>query len=102
MPVESNWDINRIEPAIIGGTYSSGSSQNQCDVNNLAGPDNLAVLDDGRVLIGEDTNKHQNNMVWLWNPSVEPVDWEDAGSSEWNGEYDVKYNDFNKIFTNIH
>ena len=91
MPVESNWDINRIEPAIIGGTYSSGSSQNQCDVNNLAGPDNLAVLDDGRVLIGEDTNKHQNNMVWLWNPSVEPVDWEDAGSSEWNGEYDVKF-----------
>jgi hypothetical protein len=41
-------------------------------VNNLAGPDNLLVLDDGRVLVGEDTNKHENNMVWLWEDLSEP------------------------------
>ena len=83
MPVESGWGISRIEPAIVGGPYSSGSSPDQCDANNLAGPDNLAVLDDGRVLVGEDTGKHQNNMVWLWKPPVEPV--------EWDGEYTLKF-----------
>ena len=50
------------------------SAQNQCDINNLAGPDNLVVLDDGRVLIGEDTNKHESNMVWLWGAKTQPVE----------------------------
>ena len=79
MPVEDNWDVNRIEPVIAGGAYSSGS----CDPNRIAGPDNLAVLDDGRVLVAEDTSKHDNNMLWLWEPPVEP--------SEWDGEFDVKF-----------
>jgi PGF-CTERM protein len=63
--------VNRIEPVISGGPYTSSATY-ECDVNNLAGPDNLAVLDDGRVLIGEDTGKHENNMVWLWGSVVEP------------------------------
>ncbi|HIG38871.1 MAG TPA: DUF839 domain-containing protein [Candidatus Poseidoniales archaeon] len=83
MPVEPGWGVSRIEPAIVGGTYSSAASTDQCDANRIAGPDNLAVLNDGRVLIGEDTGKHQNNMVWLWEPPVEPV--------EWDGEYSLKF-----------
>ena len=79
MPVEDDWDVNRIEPVIAGGAYSSGS----CDPNRIAGPDNLAVLDDGRVLVAEDTGKHDNNMLWLWEPPAEP--------SEWDGEFDVKF-----------
>lgn len=69
MPVEFDWDVSRIEPVIVGGTYSSGS----CDPNKIAGPDNLAVLDDGRVLVAEDTGKHDNNMLWLWTPPVDDV-----------------------------
>ena len=83
MPVEIGWDVSRIEPAIVGGTYSSAASADQRDANGIAGPDNLAVLNDGRVLIGEDTGKHQNNMVWLWEPPVGPV--------EWDGEYNLKF-----------
>jgi len=79
MPVGDDWDVNRIEPVIAGGTYSSGS----CDADRIAGPDNLAVLDDGRVLVAEDTGKHDNNMLWLWDPPAEP--------SEWDGEYDVMF-----------
>jgi PGF-CTERM protein len=71
MTMSEQWNVNRIEPAIIGGPYIS-SAQNQCDVNNLAGPDNLLVLDDGRVLVGEDTSKHESNMVWLWEDLSEP------------------------------
>ncbi len=71
MTLDDEWDVNRIEPVISGGPYTSSATY-ECDVNNLAGPDNLLVLDDGRVLIGEDTGKHENNMVWLWESPTEP------------------------------
>jgi PGF-CTERM protein len=77
MSFGNGWDVTRIDPVISGGPYIS-SAQYECDVNNLAGPDNLLVLDDGRLLIGEDTNKHESNMVWLWGEKSEPL--EAAGS----------------------
>jgi PGF-CTERM protein len=72
MTMSEEWNVNRIDPVIIGGPYTS-SAQYECDVNNLAGPDNILVLDDGRVLVGEDTNKHESNMVWLWEDLSEPL-----------------------------
>jgi PGF-CTERM protein len=77
MSFGNGWDVTRIDPVISGGPYIS-SAQYECDVNNLAGPDNLLVLDDGRLLIGEDTNKHESNMVWLWGEKSKPL--EAAGS----------------------
>ena len=65
MTMNTQWNVNRIDPAIVGGPYTASNAY-ECDINNLAGPDNLLVLDDGRVLVGEDTGKHENNMVWLW------------------------------------
>ena len=72
MPVLDDYDIDRIDPLIIGGPYTS-SAQYECDINNLAGPDNLLVLNDGSVLVGEDTRKHEHNTVWLWRKYIEPV-----------------------------
>ncbi len=36
----------------------------------IAEPDNIVVMDDGRVVIGEDTGNmgHENNMIWIYNP----------------------------------
>ncbi len=59
-------DITRMTPALVGGPYHGGLRRNTCDAGNLAGPDNLVVLADGRVLIGEDTKHHENNMMWLF------------------------------------
>lgn len=59
-------DIERMTPALVGGPYHGGLRKNTCDAGNLAGPDNLVVLADGRVLIGEDTRHHENNMMWLF------------------------------------
>ncbi len=67
MTLNDQWNVNRIEPVISGGPYTS-SAEYKCTVNNMAGPDNLVVLDGGQLLIGEDTDKHENNMVWLWQP----------------------------------
>ncbi|WP_435195887.1 alkaline phosphatase PhoX [Natronomonas sp. EA1] len=38
--------------------------------NTIAEPDNLLVMDDGRVVIGEDTGNagHENNMIWVFDP----------------------------------
>ena len=70
MTVAEGWNINRIDPVLSGGPYMS-TAQYKCDVNNLAGPDNLLVLDDGRILVGEDTYHHESNMVWLWGEKIE-------------------------------
>lgn len=69
--LHADFNVTRMEPAVVGGAYDSTLSVNQCDVNGIAQPDNVAVLDDGRVLIGEDTGRHNNNMLWIYNPKGE-------------------------------
>ncbi len=59
-------DVSTMVPAIVGGPYYPDRSVNECNVNNISNPDNLVILNDGRVLIGEDTGNHENNMVWLF------------------------------------
>ncbi|MEW8027167.1 MAG: alkaline phosphatase PhoX [Candidatus Thiodiazotropha sp.] len=59
-------DVKTMVPAIVGGPYYADRSVNECNVNNISNPDNLLILDDGRVLIGEDTGNHENNMVWVF------------------------------------
>ncbi|MDY7082506.1 MAG: hypothetical protein SXQ77_08910, partial [Halobacteria archaeon] len=36
----------------------------------IAEPDNIVVMDDGRVVIGEDSGNagHENNMIWIYSP----------------------------------
>jgi hypothetical protein len=69
MTMNTTWNVNRIDPAIVGGPYTS-SAEYQCNIDNLAGPDNLLVLNDGRVLVGEDTWRHEHNTVWLWQQAI--------------------------------
>lgn len=59
-------DTTRMEPAIVGAKYDKSNKANSCGTDGLSNPDNLVVLDDGRVLIGEDTSKHENNMIWVF------------------------------------
>ena len=38
---------------------------NKCAVEGISNPDNVTYLDGSDILvIGEDTSKHENNMVW--------------------------------------
>ncbi len=71
--LHADYNVSRMEPVVIGGAYNSegDADGNRCDVNAIANPDNLVVLDDGRVLIGEDTSKHVNNALWIYNPEGE-------------------------------
>ncbi|MDF2178072.1 DUF839 domain-containing protein [Aliiglaciecola sp. CAU 1673] len=68
-----DYNVTRMDPVVVGGAYNSQGDEhgNRCDVNGISNPDNLAVLDDGRVLIGEDTSNHTNNAMWIYNPKGE-------------------------------
>jgi secreted PhoX family phosphatase len=73
MPLLSGADAystNRIEPVVMGSTYRSTlDGALRCDVNALSQPDNVIVLDDGRLIIGED-GFQENNTLWMYDPSV--------------------------------
>ncbi len=71
--LHADYDVTRMEPVVVGGAYNSAGDAdgNRCDVNGISNPDNLEVLDDGRVLIGEDTSNHVNNTLWIYNPEGE-------------------------------
>jgi secreted PhoX family phosphatase len=69
--LEASYDIARIEPVIMGGTYrSSLTGAERCDVNQLSQPDNVLVMKDGRVLIGED-GFQENNTLWMYDPKAD-------------------------------
>lgn len=70
MRLSDTFDIARMEPAIVGGPYDASATVNNCSADNISEPDNLLVLRDGRVLIGEDTGEHENNMLWLFDPDA--------------------------------
>ena len=68
--LHADYNVTRMEPVVVGGAYD-GAAANRCAVDSIANPDNIEVLDDGRVLIGEDTSNHVNNMLWVYNPKGE-------------------------------
>lgn len=68
MKLDADYNVSRMEPAVVGGPYNGAATVNQCSVNSISSPDNLVVLNDGRVIIGEDTGRHENNMMWVYNP----------------------------------
>lgn len=67
--LHADFNVNRMEPVVVGGAYNADG--NKCDVEAISNPDNLAVMDDGRVFIGEGTSKHVNNALWMYNPNGE-------------------------------
>jgi len=66
MRLDANYNVSMMTPIVAGGAYDEANEANACDINGVSNPDNLLVLDNGDVLIGEDTSKHENNAMWLW------------------------------------
>lgn len=70
MKLDANYNVSMMVPVVAGGAYDENNAANACDVNAISNPDNLVVLDNGDVLIGEDTGNHENNAMWLWKASA--------------------------------
>lgn len=68
--IEANYNLERIEPVVMGGSYrSSLTGAERCDVNQLSQPDNVIVMRDGRIIIGED-GFQENNTLWMYDPKT--------------------------------
>lgn len=66
-----DYSLNRIEPVITGSTYQSElMAEARCSVDGLTNPDNVIVLNNGNVLIGEDAgaSSRPNNTMWMFDP----------------------------------
>lgn len=46
----------------------AASSSSIDSENTIANPDNLVVMPDGRVIIGEDSGIHEPDMLWMYSP----------------------------------
>ncbi|KEJ88717.1 cell surface protein [Sulfitobacter donghicola DSW-25 = KCTC 12864 = JCM 14565] len=66
MRLDANFNVSRMEPVVAGHGYDGAKDVNACPVDSISNPDNLIVLADGAVVIGEDTGKHENNAMWIW------------------------------------
>lgn len=92
--IQEGYDVRYMEPLITGGPWANvcggcpytaspgssdvcegcaynpdnGGSQRLDTRHTIANPDNVVVASDGRVVIGEDTGKHGNSMVWVYDP----------------------------------
>ncbi|MGP2656471.1 choice-of-anchor I family protein [Malaciobacter sp. WC5094] len=70
--IDSEYVVKNMNAILTGTqtTYDSGSiyANNTCDVNGISNPDNVTFLENSDILmIGEDTGKHENNVVWAYN-----------------------------------
>lgn len=52
--------MQTIKTALSGGT----------DIENfVTNPDNIVIMEDDRVIVGEDSDLHENNMIWVFDPT---------------------------------
>lgn len=59
-------NIAALVPVVMGGAYDKNNKDYPCDANAMANPDNIEVDPSGNLWIGEDTSKHKNQFLWMW------------------------------------
>jgi len=70
-PTRDEEDRGRLVGTMNLAKSMAMSGQTSLDPENtIAEPDNIVVMDDGRVVIGEDTGNegHDHNMIWIFDP----------------------------------
>lgn len=65
--LDDKWDIASLTPVVVGGPYDKNDKDYACNKDAIANPDNVAVDTQGNLWIGEDTDFHRNQMLWMWN-----------------------------------
>lgn len=71
--LDANYEISELRELVAGGPYDEDGGANRCAIDNISNPDNITVDGMGRVWIGEDTSKHENNALWRFDPETEEL-----------------------------
>ena len=67
MDLDESSSVTSMSPLVCGDP-NGGDELNECNIDEIANPDNVAYLDGLDVLlIAEDTSKHENNVLWSYN-----------------------------------
>jgi hypothetical protein len=69
LPIPSDYNLTRLEPAVVGATASQPASEAD---DLMINPDNVFVMNDGRVLLCEDADQlnrsYPQDNLWVYNP----------------------------------
>ena len=63
--VDGDYNATSMEAFVVGGPFDEAKAPNSCSPESISSPDNVLALEDGSILIGEDSGDHENNMLWL-------------------------------------
>eukprot|EP01025_Chloroclados_australasicus_P034245 TRINITY_DN35056_c0_g1_i1.p1 TRINITY_DN35056_c0_g1~~TRINITY_DN35056_c0_g1_i1.p1 ORF type:complete len:678 (+),score=86.99 TRINITY_DN35056_c0_g1_i1:29-2062(+) len=78
MNLDENYIVQDMQGFLCGVPYRLSSDvrdiegesvevYNQCNIDNIANPDNVAAIDGhAGLIIAEDSNKHQNDILWYY------------------------------------
>lgn len=66
--LDAEYNLSELKPLVVGGPFTDGA-ENPCDVNNISNPDGLALDGRGRLWIAEDSGRHMNNFLWVYDPA---------------------------------
>jgi secreted PhoX family phosphatase len=71
LSVGADMTTTDMELLIAGGPANKSAVVNSCAINNIASPDNVTMgFNDDTLLIAEDTDHHQNDVLWAYNLNV--------------------------------
>jgi len=62
--LDASFDLPSLAIVLAGGPYDDATQT--CNPDAISNPDNLAVDSKSDLWIGEDTDYHHNQMVWVW------------------------------------
>ena len=56
--LDMQYNASRMDRVVVGGAYDATSTADRCDPEGIAQPDNIEILDDGRVAIYDAPTLH--------------------------------------------
>ena len=71
LEVDADFIATQMYSLICGNNVTNTDKDNKCDISSIAAPDNLSMMrGHNQMIIGEDTEDHQNDVVWLYSFDV--------------------------------
>lgn len=68
--IKSDYVANSMKGILTGTMIEEDANGNKCDLDGISNPDNVTMLPGTNILtIGEDTSKHENNIIWAYDLS---------------------------------
>jgi secreted PhoX family phosphatase len=64
--LDADNNVSALTPVVVGGPYDKANNAYACNPDSISNPDNLFVDAKGNLWIGEDTDYHKNQMLWMW------------------------------------